>query len=131
MCRIAERLLAHKAALEEHLFCRVKSLFGLQETITLYDVTNTYFEGRCRGNTLAAHGHSNRSLRVNPANLPQSLAQHGVMHAKDVRPHCCRFDIRRRVGLRLGSYQVFPVDVQAFSLPSSPITLNAAAACQS
>jgi hypothetical protein len=74
---------------------------------------------------------SNRSLRVNPANVPQSLAQHRFMQAKGVRPHCCRFDIRRRVGLRLGSYQVFPVDVQAFSLPSSPITLNAAAACQS
>lgn len=58
MYRIADRLLARKAALEEHLFRREQSLFGLQETITLYDLTNTYFEGQSRGNALAAHGHS-------------------------------------------------------------------------
>lgn len=33
-------------------------MFGLQETITLYDLTNTYFEGQGKGNAFAAHGHS-------------------------------------------------------------------------
>ena len=30
----------------------------MQETITLYDLTNTYFEGQSKGNAYAAHGHS-------------------------------------------------------------------------
>ncbi len=56
--QIADRLLDKKDAIEHHLFDRERSLFSLQETITLYDLTNTYFEGQCRCNALAAHGHS-------------------------------------------------------------------------
>ena len=58
MYQISDKLLAKKAAIEGHLYDRERSLFALQETITLYDLTNTYFEGQCKGNTLAAHGHS-------------------------------------------------------------------------
>ena len=43
---------------EEYLYDRERNLFGLQETITLCDLTNTYFEGQSKGNALAAHGHS-------------------------------------------------------------------------
>ncbi len=46
--RIADRLLAHKAALESFLYARECDLFGLDEVITLYDLTNTYFEGTAR-----------------------------------------------------------------------------------
>jgi len=55
---ISDQLLKNKAVLENHLYKRERNLFGLRETITLYDLTNTYFEGQCRANTLAAHGHS-------------------------------------------------------------------------
>ena len=58
MYQISDKLLGKKAAIESHLFDRERSLFALQETITLYDLTNTYFEGQCKGNALAAHGHS-------------------------------------------------------------------------
>ena len=58
MYQISDQLLKKKAAIEQHLYEREKSLFGLQETITLYDLTNTYFEGQCSTNALAAHGHS-------------------------------------------------------------------------
>jgi len=58
MYQISDRLLAKKAAIEHHLYERERSLFALQETITLYDLTNTYFEGQCRNNSLAGHGHS-------------------------------------------------------------------------
>ena len=58
MYQISDKLLGKKAALERHLYDRERSLFALQETITLYDLTNTYFEGQCKNNTLAAHGHS-------------------------------------------------------------------------
>ncbi len=47
-----------KTAIEEHLYKREHNLFGLQETITLYDLTNNYFEGQSKANTFTAHGHS-------------------------------------------------------------------------
>jgi transposase len=58
MYQISDKLFAKKSDIEKHLYGRERSLFHLQETITLYDLTNTYFEGQCRSNTLAAHGHS-------------------------------------------------------------------------
>jgi len=58
MYQISDQLLGKKAAIEQHLYQQERSLFGLQETITLYDLTNTYFEGQCKTNALAAHGHS-------------------------------------------------------------------------
>ena len=56
--RISDRLLRHKSALENALFERTKALFGLQTTITLYDLTNTYFEGDMADHPKAQRGHS-------------------------------------------------------------------------
>ena len=56
--RSADQLLKHRQALEEHLFGATRSLFGLVETITLYDLTNTYFEGQAAGISKAKRGHS-------------------------------------------------------------------------
>ena len=56
--RSADNLLKHRDALEAHLFGSVKTLFGITETITLYDLTNTYFEGSCVANTKAKRGRS-------------------------------------------------------------------------
>lgn len=56
--RIADRLLAIKKPLEEQLFERVSDLFGLGETVTLYDLTNTYFEGEAGSNPKARRGRS-------------------------------------------------------------------------
>ena len=58
MYRISDLLLKHRDALEEHLFGRERSLFKLDCTITLYDLTNTFFEGRAQGNHLARRGRS-------------------------------------------------------------------------
>lgn len=55
---VSDQLLKKKAAIEEHLYEREQSLFGLQETITLYDLTNTYFEAQSKANAFAANGHS-------------------------------------------------------------------------
>jgi transposase len=38
-------LLANKKAIETSLYSREKELFALEEVITLFDITNTYFEG--------------------------------------------------------------------------------------
>jgi hypothetical protein len=56
--RIADRLLTSKTALEAALFDRVSDLFGLSTTVTLYDLTNTYFEGAVIGNAKAKRGRS-------------------------------------------------------------------------
>jgi len=56
--RIADRLLAHKPALEAFLYAREQDLFARDEVITLYDLTNTYFEGTGKGNANAAFGRS-------------------------------------------------------------------------
>ncbi len=56
--QVSDQLLKHKEAIETHLYNREKQLFGFHETITLYDLTNTYFEGSCKRNDLAAYGHS-------------------------------------------------------------------------
>jgi len=56
--QVSDHLFKHKEAIETHLYNQEKRLFGFQETITLYDLTNTYFEGSCKKNSLAAYGHS-------------------------------------------------------------------------
>ena len=43
--RVSDLLWKHKEALEHLLYTRERSLFDLDEVITLYDLTNTYFEG--------------------------------------------------------------------------------------
>jgi len=56
--RVGDRLLAHRAALEAHLYSQECGLFSLRETITLYDLTNTFFEGTAKANAKAQRGHS-------------------------------------------------------------------------
>jgi len=45
MYRAADALWKHSARIEQTLFTRITDLFGFSTTITLYDLTNTYFEG--------------------------------------------------------------------------------------
>jgi transposase len=56
--RAADVLLKQKATIEAHLFSQVQDLFSLETTVTLYDLTNTYFEGSQAGNPKAQRGHS-------------------------------------------------------------------------
>jgi transposase len=56
--RIAARLLKHKEDLEDFLYSSERSLFDFDEVITLYDLTNTYFEGTGESNDNAARGRS-------------------------------------------------------------------------
>ena len=56
--RVADTLLKHKDKIEQHLYNKSKELFQYDETITLYDLTNTYFEGDAKGVTKAARGRS-------------------------------------------------------------------------
>jgi hypothetical protein len=56
--RAGDVLRKHQAAIEAALFERVRTLFGLETTVTLYDLTNTYFEGDEAANPKARRGHS-------------------------------------------------------------------------
>ena len=56
--RASDLLHGARKAIENHLFDQVTDLFGLDVTVTLYDLTNTYFEGVAAAQPLAQHGHS-------------------------------------------------------------------------
>jgi transposase len=56
--RTSDLLIRHRDAIEDALFSRIQDLFGLSVTITLYDLTNTYFEGTATGDAKAARGRS-------------------------------------------------------------------------
>lgn len=56
--RTSDLLVKHRQTIESALFSRVTDLFSLPATVTLYDLTNTYFEGEMAGNSKAMRGHS-------------------------------------------------------------------------
>jgi len=55
---VSDKLHKHKKGIENYLTRKERSLFNLKETIILYDLTNTYFEGRAAGISNAAYGNS-------------------------------------------------------------------------
>jgi transposase len=56
--RVSDLLVRHRDEIEKQLFGRIDNLFSLSATVTLYDLTNTYFEGEMAGNAKARHGRS-------------------------------------------------------------------------
>lgn len=56
--RASDLVMRHRAAIEAHLFSSIQTLFSLEETVTLYDLTNTYVEGEAAANAKARHGRS-------------------------------------------------------------------------
>jgi transposase len=108
--RSADQLLQHRDALEAHLFGASKSLFGLSETVTLYDLTNTYFEGTAAGIGKARRGHSKekrndcplvtlalvldgsgfpKRSRVFEGNATESKTLGGMLEALGAQPRSC------------------------------------------
>ncbi len=56
--RNMDRLHGHRMEIERELYAREKSLFNLEGSLVLYDLTNTYFEGQAARNPKAMRGHS-------------------------------------------------------------------------
>jgi hypothetical protein len=56
--RASDVLMKHREAIEARLFGSVQTLFDLPETVTLYDLSNTYFEGEASDNAKARRGRS-------------------------------------------------------------------------
>lgn len=56
--KISDVLIKHQKEIEQKLYFKEKELFALSEIVTLYDLTNTYFEGESNSNDYGAYGHS-------------------------------------------------------------------------
>ncbi len=56
--KISDLLLKNQGAIEAALYQKEQELFSFSEVVTLYDLTNTYFEGDSLRNDNAALGHS-------------------------------------------------------------------------
>jgi len=83
--RISDRLYAHKAALEAHLYATQKKRFHYEETLTLYDLTNTYFEGGAQGIPKAARGRSKEKRSDAPLiTLAVMLDSSGFVRKSDI-----------------------------------------------
>ncbi|VAW86228.1 FIG00855313: hypothetical protein [hydrothermal vent metagenome] len=64
--RGSDALMRKRDEIETHIFGAVKDLFGLDQTITLYDLTNTYFEGSAENNEKAQYGRSKEKRKDCP-----------------------------------------------------------------
>jgi hypothetical protein len=56
--RASDALMKHRDIIERTLFNRVHDLFGLETTVTLYDLINICFEGTAAANPKAKNGRS-------------------------------------------------------------------------
>jgi transposase len=56
--RNLDRLHPQRARIEQALAARERTLFNLEDTLYLYDLTSTYFEGQCPHNPQAKRGYS-------------------------------------------------------------------------
>ncbi len=56
--RASDALMKRRDAIERTLFNRLHELLGFETTVTLYDLTNTYFEGTAMPNPKAKRGRS-------------------------------------------------------------------------
>lgn len=56
--RISDVIYKHKDEIETHLCAKERSIFNLQESLCLYDLTNTFFEGTAKSIPKAKFGRS-------------------------------------------------------------------------
>ena len=79
--RNLDRLHPNRQCIESELAEREKSLFNLDDTYYLYDLTSTYFEGQCLKNPKAQRGYSREATGLQaggggfgpgPGRIPQS-----------------------------------------------------------
>ena len=76
--RVSDRLLDHQLQIEAHLRKAQARHFGLERTLVLYDLTNSHFEGACRGNPKAKHG-ANKQKRFDCVQIAVGMVfdEHG------------------------------------------------------
>lgn len=52
----ADQLYGHKAIIDQFLYQRIGTLFNLEDRLVIFDISNTYFEGKKVGSSLAQFG---------------------------------------------------------------------------
>lgn len=81
----SDQLLKVKTVLESHLFGQVRTLFSIEITVTLYDLTNTFFESQAKANTLAGRRHPKEKRSDCPLlTLALVLDQSGFVKHSDI-----------------------------------------------
>jgi transposase len=111
--RTMDALHPHRAAIEKALAERERTLFDLDPTIYLYDLTSTYFEGQAEANPKAKRGYSRDKrpdckqvvlgLAINPDGFPIA---HEIFagNTQDRQTLATMLDLlAERVGLRQGA----------------------------
>lgn len=58
LCSAAVGLFSHYESIEDHLYQRLEEKLAFEKGPLLYDLTNTYFEGRMQASALAQYGRS-------------------------------------------------------------------------
>jgi transposase len=82
---VGSQLWSAKSTLESALYTRLQAQLGLSNTVALYDLTNTYFEGLCQKNPSAVRGHSKEGRSGAPLmSLGLVLDQHGFAQRSEV-----------------------------------------------
>lgn len=85
--QISDRLLSHKDSLESHLEKIEEGFHGYKSTIALYDLTNTYMEGRAKSNSKATHGLSKEKRNDCPlVTMGVVMNEHGFLHRTSILP---------------------------------------------
>jgi transposase len=56
--RTSDLLIRHRESIETALFGQIQTLFSLPDSVTLFDLTNTYFEGEMTNNAKTQRGRS-------------------------------------------------------------------------
>lgn len=82
--RISDKLLSHQAPIEAALYGRAQTLFELTDSIFLYDLTNTYFEGQALANPKAKYNGNQKEKRTD---CPQVVVALGVDGDGFIRRH--------------------------------------------
>jgi len=62
--RVSDKLLDNQESIERLLYQKQQSIFGLRNTIYLYDLTNSYFEGLCQKNPKAEYNKNQKEKRT-------------------------------------------------------------------
>jgi hypothetical protein len=58
--RIADILFNNKQAIDGYLYDHITDMFDIEDSMVIFDISNTYFESRKAGSQLAAYGRSNQ-----------------------------------------------------------------------
>ena len=94
--RASDLLMQHREAIEGHMFSAVQTLFKLEETVTLFDLTNTYFEGAAASNPKAKHGRSKEKRTDCPlVTLGMVLDGSGFVSALALTNPACPLRVQR------------------------------------